>query len=127
MNRLIACDLDDATVPWSEDDMQMAVVRELRRAGIVFAADQNAGRRSKQDGARRKALGMQAGETDIRLYFLNGRIVHVEMKAPKGTTSKEQKHWHAVLRSIGHDVYVIREKTPAAAVNRILEIVERHK
>lgn len=123
MTQLLRYPESDATVNWSEDDLQMTVVRTLRRLGVCHAADQNAAKRSKRDGARRKVLGMVAGEADVRLYLPGGRLVMVEIKAWRGTLSDAQKARHAELRALGFDVHVLKAKTPADAVAKIIDIL----
>lgn len=127
MTNLLRYAEDDATVAWSEDDLQMAVVRTLRRLGVLYATDPNPGRQSKQSGARRKALGLVAGEPDIRLYFNRGRIVFVELKRWRGTVSDDQKERHKALRGLGNVVHILRAKTPADAVDQIVAIVQEHR
>lgn len=107
-------------VPWSEDDLQMAIVQHLRQVGQPFAADFNAGRRNP---GRAKAMGLEAGETDLRLYFDRGRTVWVELKKAKGAVSKAQKDRHEMLRALGHDVRVLKASNPAEAVDKIETII----
>lgn len=127
MTNLLRYAEDDATVAWSEDDLQMAVVRTLRRLGVLYATDPNPGRQSKQSGARRKALGLVAGEPDVRLYLATNCTVFVELKKWTGTVSKEQKDRHTALRELGYPVYIVKAKTPADAVDQIVGIVQGHK
>ncbi len=114
----------DATIRWREDDLQMAVAQHLRKSGYMFAADQNAGRRSARDGARRKALGMAAGEPDLRIYLDAGRTVFIEMKTARGQLSKTQKQRLKGLRDLDHHAYVVKASTPAEAVELTVDILE---
>jgi len=127
MSNLLRYQESDATVAWSEDDIQLAIVRTLRRLGVAFAADQNAGKRSLRDGARRKALGMVAGEPDLRLYLPGGRTVFVEVKNAKGSLSPAQMVRHAELRARNFPVHVLKAKTPADGVAQIMGIVDANK
>tara|TARA_R100001230_G_C5470780_1_gene25730 strand:+ start:20 stop:415 length:396 start_codon:yes stop_codon:yes gene_type:complete len=113
----------DATIRWKEDDLQLAVAQHLRREGYLFAADQNAGRRSARDGARRKALGMAAGEPDLRVYLDGGRIVFIEMKTARGQLSKNQKQRIKALRQRDHIAHVVKAETPADAVDQVVDII----
>jgi len=113
----------DPTIRWKEDDLQLAVAQFLRREGYMFAADQNAGRRSARDGARRKALGMAAGEPDLRIYLDGGRIVFIEMKTARGQLSKSQKQRIKALRDRDHIAYVVKAETPANAVDQVVDII----
>ena len=117
---------DDETAPWLEEDLQMAVVRELKRYGVIFAADQaGSGKRSKRQGARLKLAGMVAGEPDLRLYMPGGKLVMIEMKC-KASVSKEQRERHAALRALGYDVRVVKAKTPAHAIAQVVDIIAIH-
>ena len=118
----------DLPMKWKEDDIQMAVSETLRRMEIetnafTFAADQNAGRRSWKMGAKLKAMGMRAGEPDVRIYLGDGQMVHVELKTKKGSLSSSQRDRHELLRGLGHEIYVVKAGTPAEAVESVLNIL----
>lgn len=125
MSKLLSVAWDREDVAWSEDDHQLAVVQWLRQNGYDVAADQNAGRRSARDGARRKALGMVAGEPDLRVYLPDSKLLLIEMKRWKGRLSEEQKVRHPALASLGHRVVVVAERTPAAAVAFVASFMAR--
>lgn len=73
MTNLLRYREDDASAPWLEEDLQMAVVRDVRRLGLDIAADQNgSGKRSKRQAGRLKVAGLVAGEPDLRLYQIEG-------------------------------------------------------
>ncbi|MBL4860851.1 MAG: hypothetical protein JKX96_08355 [Acinetobacter sp.] len=108
--------------------MQIAVVEQLRKrerlGGFTFAADMNAARRSRRMGAKLKLAGMTPGETDFRFYLNDGRLGMIEFKTTKGTVSKVQKERHKLLRSLGHDVRVVKAGCPQQAIDRILAILD---
>lgn len=81
--------------------------------GVTFtlAGDFNAARRSMNESVKAKATGIVAGEEDIRFYGLGARMLLVEMKGPKTPISKEQHKRHALHRSLGFRVEVVRGKT----------------
>ena len=115
--------------PWSEDDLAMAIATELRRLEwetqrFTFAHDQNGVKRSRASGGRAKAMGMRAGEPDLRVYLTGGRIGHIELKTAKGTASAEQRERHRTLRNLGHDVRVVKAATPREAVDQTISIVK---
>ena len=103
--------------------MQLAVAQHLRQHGYLFAADQNAGRRSLRDGARRKHLGMAAGEPDLRVYLDGGRVVFIEMKTSKGRLSENQKNRIEALQNAGHIAHVVKANTPTNAVDQVVDIL----
>jgi len=119
---------NDDTLPWTEEQMQIAVVEQLRKrerlGGFTFAADMNAARRSRRMGAKLKLAGMTPGETDFRFYLNDGRLGMIEFKTTKGTVSKVQKERHKLLRSLGHDVRVVKAGCPQQAIDRILAILD---
>lgn len=123
MSKLLKHDWSDTSVPWEELDMQMAIAQTMRKAGVVFAADQNAGKRNKATGARLKAAGMMAGEPDLRFNLGDARVAYIELKTDVGRVSNEQRDRIALLRSMGHHVEVVWAETPRQAVNAVVEIV----
>lgn len=95
---------------WQEWHMQAYVVQEARRMGYCVAADMNAG---KRNGARAKAEGMQAGETDLRFYLPGAMMALIELKRKGGSVSKAQKELHQTLRLLGFYVAVVFADSPA--------------
>ncbi len=121
---------NDASLPWLEEHLQIAIVEALNKmvlagAKFTFAADMNAGRRSKRQGAKLKLAGMVAGECDLRFYLDDGRLGQIELKTKRnGVVSKVQKNRHNLLRSLGHDVRVVKANCPTDAVNQVLAILD---
>ena len=104
--------------PIEEWRLQAEAVRRLRALpefeasdgnSFALAADFNAG---KRDAAKAKATGVTAGETDLRIYGANGRLLLIEYKNAEGRLSGEQRDRHALLRSLGYRVEVIKSATP---------------
>lgn len=100
--------------PVPEWILQAAAVRALRGmpefdATFTLAADFNAG---KRDAAKAKAAGITAGEPDVRIYGAGGRLLLIEYKNAEGRLSGEQVARHALLRSLGYRVEVIKAATP---------------
>ncbi|MBL4763469.1 MAG: hypothetical protein JKY93_12330, partial [Gammaproteobacteria bacterium] len=66
------------TLPWTEDQLQMAIAETLRKreklGGFTFAADQNGLRTSKRQAMKAKMAGMTPGEADLRFYLKDGRL-----------------------------------------------------
>ena len=113
---------------WQEWHMQAYVVQEARRMGYVVAADMNAG---KRNGAKAKAEGMQAGETDLRFYLPGAMMALIELKrggnlTPRktwGSVSKAQKELHETLRGLGFYVAVVFADSPAAMWDKVRELL----
>lgn len=101
----------------------MAQVEWLRKNDFLFAADFAAGVRNP---GRAKALGLEAGDPDLRIYMPNGHLLLAENKTTRGALSKAQKKRHARLAENGFPVHVIRARTPAEAVDKLKTIIEEH-
>ena len=108
--------------------IQAAVVAELLKlqdAGMpfLFAGDMAAGRRSRQQILFAKATGLVPGEPDLRVYLPTGRVGFIELKTPDGKLSKPQRHRHEQMRSLGHDVRVVRgdESDAVCSVMRLIQ------
>lgn len=119
---------DDPSLPWTEEMMQIAVVEKLHKreklGGFTFAADQNGMRSSKRTGQKAKLAGMRAGEADLRFYLNDGRLGMIEMKTKKNSVSKHQKERHKLLKSLGHDVRVVKAGCPQEAIDKVFAILD---
>lgn len=64
----------------------------------------NGGRRDAVTGARLKAEGVRAGVPDLCLPYPSGRWhgLYIELKAPGGSASPEQRRWLEALRACGY-------------------------
>lgn len=118
----------DTSIRWDEDALQAAVVTSLHRiekagAPFTFAGDQNAAKRGPRAAAAAKAMGMRAGEPDIRIYLQGGRALLIELKTDRGQRSKEQIARHGVLSALGWQVHTLRCRTPAEAIGRVLGLL----
>jgi len=116
---------------WSEDSLTMAAATALRRLeaqglALSWAHDMNAGERSPAESAKAKAMGLTAGEPDLRIYLMGGRIVHIELKTLKGRTSEAQTVRHARLMALGHEVYLVQVGTPMEAYLQVMAIAMAH-
>lgn len=49
------------------------------------------------------------GAPDAFIFLKNGETLHIELKAPKGTQSIEQKEWEKKITKLGHNYYIIRD------------------
>ena len=111
-------------LPWSENAIQAKICSALRAAGIVHAADQNAARRSKAEGARRKLAGMASGEPDLRIYMDGARLVLIELKTRDGKLTKSQQERIPLLKGLGFAVHIVHAKSPQDGVNQVMRIIE---
>jgi hypothetical protein len=86
----------------------------------------NAGKRTKWERGRLLAEGMKAGVPDVCLpvrtrYF---GALWIEHKTKTGVLSPEQKVWHGLLKSCGHNVIVSRsfEESRAAVIEHLEDV-----
>lgn len=119
---------NDDSLPWLEEHLQMAIAEALHKreklGGFTFAADQNGMRSSKRTGHKAKLAGMRPGEADIRIYLNDGRLGMIELKTKKNSLSKSQKERHALLKSLGHDVRVVKAGCPQDAIDQVMVILD---
>lgn len=91
-----------------EEDLQREVVKFLKKAlvdnSVVFAVP-NGGRRGFLEAKRLKETGVLSGMTDLGVIN-DGRLIGLELKAPKGRISDAQAWCHRLLRSAGAPVFV---------------------
>jgi len=90
----------------SEVSEQIELVRALKRAGLLYCAVPNGGRRGKREAILLKASGTVAGVPDLLIFDAVGPYIGaaVEMKRAKGlpsNVSKVQKKWLAELKERG--------------------------
>lgn len=120
----------DASLAWSEQHLVIAVAETLRqrlkqRPGeFAFAHDMNGGQRSRSTGGVAKAMGMTAGEPDMRFYLPRGGIGFIEYKTDKGKLSPAQKDRHEQLAALGHDVRTVFAGCPEQAINATHDIID---
>lgn len=93
----------------SEASEQIALVRKLRAAGILFCAVPNGGKRSRVEATRLRMGGVEPGVPDLLIFDrppLKPQAVGValEMKrsgAAKSSVRKQQRQWLAALEARG--------------------------
>lgn len=120
-----------------EDPVQQAIVSLARllippEIGLVFAIP-NGGKRNPIEAAIMKSMGVTPGMPDLGIALRGARIVWMEVKAPPdpitgakgGSLSPEQKDIHALLRALGHEVYVVDDVAEAGVVLKRLAAESR--
>lgn len=88
-----------------EHKIQVALLDYLAVAGrrdLHWFAIPNGERRHIAVAARLKAEGVRRGSPDLVFLLPAGRVAWLEMKAPKGTLSSDQKLFRDVALSLGH-------------------------
>ena len=78
----------------------------------------NEGKRSIHYHAKMKKMGLRSGCPDIIVEYPVGRILYIELKAPKGRLSDTQKLWAVQSEILGTPHYIVK-----GGVNECLDIV----
>ena len=63
--------------------------------------------KNKVDGNRNKAMGLQAGRSDMVFYFARNAY-QIELKIASGKQSPAQIEWQKVIESQGFNYYIVR-------------------
>lgn len=106
----------------TEAQIQMYVVAQSHRAGLLFHADGNGNFVHGSVAGRKKLLGSRAGWPDM-VYILPGRVVWIELKALRGYLNQEQREVHARMRGLGCEVHVVRAASGVEAWDKIAEVL----
>jgi hypothetical protein len=100
-----------------EEDLQREVVKFLKKAlvgnSVVFAVP-NGGRRGFLEAKRLKETGVLAGMTDLGVIN-DGRLIGLELKAPKGRISDAQAWCHRQIRKAGAPVFICTSRDEVIA------------
>lgn len=102
----------------SEHDLQKIVLRHLlffAKPDVQWFAVPNQGRRSMQDGVRKKAEGMLRGVADLCVMLPEGRTGWLELKTPIGRQTDDQKGFQAKCERLGHPYAVAHTLDEAIA------------
>jgi len=111
--------------------LQAAMVAEFNKMEasgwpLTVAGDMNAGKRSFAAAAQAKAMGMKAGEPDVRVYASDRRLFLIEIKTPSGRVSDGQDKRHDRLAALGHHVHVAFLGTEAGARQYARDLAIKH-
>lgn len=110
----------------SEQQLHAAIVEYLALnedpgEWVYFHPDNGAYRKSFAARRNAKARGVRAGVPDI-ILDIRGRIVYVEIKAPKGRANPAQKVWQTYtdLRCTPGHYFVVR------SIHEMQDVLRRH-
>jgi hypothetical protein len=78
----------------------------------------NEGKRSLGYHLKMKKMGLKSGCPDIIVEFPPGKILYIELKAPKGRLSDTQKLWAVQSEILGTPHYIVKGE-----VSECLELV----
>lgn len=112
-----------------ENGIQRSIVAYLRTVvrDCVVMAIPNAARRTINGKPMNAAPGLLPGAPDLVIALPDGKVLWLEVKAPKGVVSDNQVLVHERLGEIGHTVYIIRSIDDVKEVIQKLNITTREK
>lgn len=82
--------------------------------GRVFAINNNSQNSIK--GAMNKAMGVQAGVSDMCFLKPEGKVIWIEWKTEIGKQSNEQKEFERLCIQLGHEYVIVRNENEFLAV-----------
>lgn len=87
----------------AETKLQIAVTMYLRYRGVLFSASLNGMYTTGRQAGIHGAMGMSAGEPDIRIFDGHGGYIGMalELKSQSGRLRDNQKQWLEDLRQRG--------------------------
>lgn len=122
--KFLGQDPADTTVGWSESQIQMFIITQSFRNGVLITGCMEQGLRSKSAGGKAKAMGMTAGMPDMLCWLTNGKIIGIELKTKIGKLSDVQKEFHNRLLNLGHNVFTVYADCPFNGWQQIKEILK---
>lgn len=103
---------------------------EVRPGSFALAGDQNSAKRGPKARTQAIAVGLAAGEPDVRCYGYGGRLLLWENKVgkadPKNPTKglePSQVVRHPLLAALGHPVHVIYAVSEEDAADQAVRLV----
>lgn len=116
-----------------EKQLQIGIVALLRKHPLYnkeFALFHGAseGKRTPWYARLLWEMGLEPGEPDLKFDLPRARVVYVEIKHGKRTSkvdslSDAQIERHKLLKSLGHEVHVIKDEDPNIAFLRICQLL----
>jgi hypothetical protein len=118
-----------------EDDLQRAVAQYLDIHGWLWCHCPNGGKRNAREAARLKGMGVKPGVPDVLIFEtwcevrgseptvfeFSGHGIAIELKSPKGRTTKTQDAWLAGLRRRGWKTAVCRSIDEVVEVTKCIK------
>lgn len=103
-----------------ESKLQIACVkwfdRNFNDTQAFLYSIPNGGKRKLTEAKILKAEGLRAGVSDLELILPGGLTVYIEMKTKTGRQSKEQKRFEQIVKSLGFNYYIARNKEQFKAI-----------
>ena len=100
---------------YPEDEIQKECTKYLFDMEVLgwltFYHTPNGGKRNIREAARFKSLGVRPGVSDLTIIIDGGRVLFVELKAPKGSLSKNQEKFLGRVDALGCPTAVCKSLT----------------
>ena len=93
-----------------ENDIQRSIVKYVQAVlphGLIMAIP-NGSRRSANGKPMNAAPGLLSGAPDLIVVLPRGKVLWLEVKAPKGRVNMHQIHVHGKLSGLNHTCAVVR-------------------
>ena len=105
-----------------EDNVTVAVVEYCYMRGVPVAHVPNEGKRSPQQGAKLKRMGMSRGFPDLVIPLPCGAYhgLYIELKVGNNKTTAEQKRWLTKLNANGYAA------TACWGVDEAMSVINRY-
>ncbi len=87
--------------------------------GLIFEVSNNPV--NAIDGARRKAIGMVAGVSDL-IYLHPSGCIGLEIKTPSGRQGKKQAWWQSVVEANGYRYFILRSLDDFKELHKSLSV-----
>lgn len=93
-----------------ESGIQKDIVRYIKAVipNSVVIAIPNGARRTSNGYATNAVAGLLPGAPDLVIALPEGKVLWIEVKAPKGRVSENQILVHGLLNAAGHNCIVVR-------------------
>ncbi|MGJ4951839.1 hypothetical protein [Bradyrhizobium sp. HKCCYLS20291] len=117
------------TIPeWRYQAAVIARLHDMEDRGLPFtcAGDMNRAKRSRRERMEAKVTGMTAGEADVRVYMIGGRLLSIELKTPQGSRSKAQKDRHKKLIALGFTIVTLKADSPEEMADMVEQILREY-
>jgi hypothetical protein len=112
-----------------ESKIQSAIVSFIRNVvkDCLVIAIPNGARRTAAGFAANAVAGLTPGAPDLVVAFPEGRVLWLEVKAPKGRLSDNQVLIHEKMNDLGHTIHVVRSIEEVRCIMGNLNIKTREK
>lgn len=122
---------NDPNFNWLEEHHQEHIatwLRDQKHAGrLSFDIGMEGVRLPMKLRAKMKKQGMDEGIPDLKIKLQGGVLLHIELKRWGGTVSAAQKTEHDLLRRLGHNVEIVKEKTPHLALLCVKQLIQQYE